>query len=69
MNYFLLFLSILSFKIDINAYNLTSTCYCTTVPCPIEGKNLLTIGGGTNATEDAGSGAHGGTGIVIIYYN
>jgi hypothetical protein len=50
MNYFLLFLSILYLKIDINAYNSTSTCYCTTVPCPIEGKNLLTIGGGTNAT-------------------
>lgn len=50
MNYFLLFLSILSLKIDINAYNSTSSCYCTTVPCPIEGKNLLTIGGGTTGT-------------------
>lgn len=50
MKYILFFLSILSVKIDINAYNLTSSCYCTTVPCPIEGKNLLTIGGGTSGT-------------------
>lgn len=41
------FLSILKL---IDAYNLTSSCYCTTVPCPIEGKNLLTIGGGTSGT-------------------
>jgi hypothetical protein len=48
MNYILFFLSILSVNIGINAYNSTSSCYCTTVPCPIEGSNFLTIGGGTS---------------------
>lgn len=47
MKYILFFLSILTIKICINAYNSTSCCYCTTVPCPVEGKNFLTIGGGT----------------------
>jgi len=47
MNYILFILSSLSV---INAYNSTSSCYCTTVPCPIEGKNSLTIGGGTSGT-------------------
>lgn len=50
MNYILFFLSILNLKKIINAYNSSSTCYCTTVPCPVEGKNLLTIGGGTTGS-------------------
>jgi len=47
MKYFIFFLSICKL---INAHNSSSSCYCTTVPCPIEGKNVLTIGGGTSAT-------------------
>lgn len=45
---FILF-SIFSVKTCIDAYK-SSSCYCTTVPCPVEGKNLLTIGGGTTGT-------------------
>jgi hypothetical protein len=47
MTYILFFLFILQI---INAYNLRTNCYCTTVPCPIEGNNYLTIGGGTTGT-------------------
>ena len=50
MKYILFFLYVLYLKTSISIYNSTSTCYCTTVPCPIEGKNLLTIGGGTSGT-------------------
>ena len=50
MKYILFFLYVLYLKTCISIYNSTSTCYCTTVPCPIEGKNLLTIGGGTSGT-------------------
>lgn len=48
MNALLLFLL---FKF-IYASNLTSTssCYCTTVPCPISGANYLTEGGGGTGT-------------------
>ena len=50
MKYILFFLFYVSIKKAISEYNSTSSCYCTTVPCPIEGKNLLTIGGGTTGT-------------------
>jgi hypothetical protein len=34
-----------------NALNLkSSSCFCTTVPCPISGPNYLTIGGGGTGT-------------------
>lgn len=46
MNKFFLFLSFLNIIYGYN-YSSSSTCYCTTVPCPIEGKNYLTVGGGS----------------------
>jgi hypothetical protein len=47
------FLLLLSFFNFIYASNLTATsssCYCTTVPCPISGANYLTEGGGGTGT-------------------
>jgi hypothetical protein len=41
-------LVLLALFVSINGqYNTTSTtCFCTTVPCPVAGNNLLTYGGG-----------------------
>lgn len=43
-----LYLLLITFLYLTNAQNLTSTssCYCTTVPCPVSGANYLTEGGG-----------------------
>lgn len=40
-----------------------STCVCTTVPCPVVGKNYLTFGGGGSATYNYE--AHGSYIVVV----
>jgi hypothetical protein len=36
--------------VAVAQFNATTTCVCTTVPCPIAGSNALTEGGGAKAT-------------------
>lgn len=46
MNILILFISL----INLINYSNASTCYCTTVPCPVSGANYLTEGGGGTGT-------------------
>jgi hypothetical protein len=45
--YFFMIISTLNY---IYSYNISSSCYCTTVPCPISGANNLIEGGGGSGT-------------------
>mmetsp|Transcript_14468 Transcript_14468/g.19818 ORF Transcript_14468/g.19818 Transcript_14468/m.19818 type:complete len:188 (-) Transcript_14468:232-795(-) len=47
---FIIGLTALFFLAQVCSVNSSSTCFCTTVPCPVSGKNYLTEGGGGTGT-------------------
>jgi hypothetical protein len=50
MNLCLLFISFFHSIFAANLSATSSSCYCTTVPCPVSGPNYLTEGGGGSGT-------------------
>jgi hypothetical protein len=50
MNLYLLFISFFHSILATNFSSTSSSCYCTTVPCPISGSNYLIEGGGGSGT-------------------